>query len=117
MDNGFWIALLFVSVGTLCMRLLPLLWMQRHLLKQKSKGGLAAIPDWLTVLGPLMIAAMLGVSLVPATPSLFTWLATILGAFSALMAWLWTKSLGWPVLAGVSTYGVVIVLARITIGG
>lgn len=116
MDNGFWLALLLVSAGTLCMRFLPLLWMQRHLLKQKSKGGLAAIPDWLSVLGPLMIAAMLGVSLVPAAAGWSAWFATLLGALSALMAWLWTKSLGWPVLAGVSCYGVVILLARITTG-
>ncbi|MEE2024823.1 MULTISPECIES: AzlD domain-containing protein [Alkalimonas] len=117
MDNGFWLALLLVSAGTLGMRFLPLLWMQRHLLKQKSQGGLASIPGWLSVLGPLMIAAMLGVSLVPATADWSTWLATLLGALSAFMVWLWTKSLGWPVLAGVSSYGLVILLVRISTGG
>lgn len=110
MDNGWWLTLLLASTGTLAMRLLPLLWMQRHLLKQQSKEGLAAIPDWLSVLGPLMIAAMLGVSLVPGTPGIAEWLATALGAMAALLAWLWTKSLGWPVVAGVTLYGLVIVL-------
>lgn len=112
MDNNWWLTLLLASAGTLALRLLPLLWMQRHLLKQQSREGLAAIPDWLSVLGPLMIAAMLGVSLVPGTPGIAAWLATALGAAAALLAWLWTKSLGWPVVAGVTLYGLVIVLAR-----
>lgn len=111
MDNSLWITLLLASIGTLLLRLLPLLWMQRHLLKQKRKDDLTIIPHWLSVLGPLMIAAMLGVSLVPSSVSASAWWATGLGSLAALFAWLWTKSLGWPVLAGVSMYGAVIVVA------
>jgi branched-subunit amino acid transport protein len=111
-ENNWWLTLLLASAGTLLMRLLPLLWMQRHLLKQQSSEGLAAIPDWLSVLGPLMIAAMLGVSLVPGTPGIAAWLATALGTVASLLAWRWTKSIGWPVVAGVTLYGLVTVLAR-----
>lgn len=113
MDDDLWMILLLASVGTLLLRLVPLLWMQRHLRKQKSKEGVAAIPDWLSVLGPLMIAAMLGVSLVPGAPGVSAWLATALGSAAALLAWFRTKSLGWPVLAGVSVYGAVILMVTL----
>jgi branched-subunit amino acid transport protein len=65
------------------------------------------MPKWLGVLGPVMIAAMLGVSLVPETASLNSWLATFVGVSFTLLVWSRTKSLGWPVLMGVAAFGAV----------
>lgn len=111
MDNAIWAALLVCALGTFLMRALPLVWMQRHLVQRKTKSAVEAMPTWLSVLGPLMIAAMFGVSLVPGKASPASWLATALGALVTLIAWRMTKSLGWPVFAGVAIYGAVIFLA------
>lgn len=112
MDSNLWIALLATAIGTLLMRALPLLWMQRHLVRKQASNSLDAMPTWLTVLGPLMIAAMFGVSLVPSTSSNEAWLATAIGVFSTYLVWKRTNSLGWPVFAGVAVYGGIILLAN-----
>ncbi|MFC6632438.1 AzlD domain-containing protein [Microbulbifer taiwanensis] len=113
MDSAIWIALLATAAGTLFMRALPLLWMQRHLDRQNDKSTVEAMPVWLSVLGPTMIAAMFGVSLVPTTATPASWLATACGVLVTLFVWYRTRSLGWPVFAGVGTYGAVIFLANI----
>lgn len=110
MDSERWIALLAVATGTLMMRALPLLWMRRHLVRKQAANSLDAMPTWLTVLGPLMIAAMFGVSLVPSTSSLTTWCATGIGGLVTYLVWRRTNALGWPVFAGVVAYGAVILL-------
>lgn len=109
MDSALWLAVLVSAAGTLLMRLLPLLWMQRRL---NRSDGLDAMPQWLGILGPLMIAAVLGVSLVPANNSASSWLATAIGALVTVLVWWRLRSLGWPVVAGVAAYGVVVVMAR-----
>ncbi|MCQ3829720.1 AzlD domain-containing protein [Microbulbifer elongatus] len=111
MDNTLWLALLITAVGTLMLRALPLLWMRRHLIRKQSANSLEAMPSWLTVLGPLMIAAMFGMSLMPATPNPVTWWATAIGILATYLVWRRTCSLGWPVFAGVAVYGAIVVLA------
>ncbi|WP_226661562.1 AzlD domain-containing protein [Microbulbifer aggregans] len=112
MDSGIWVALIVTAVGTFLMRSLPMVWMQRHLVRRKAKNTMDAMPIWLGVLGPLMIAAMFGVSLVPAKASLASWTATALGVLVTLIVARRTGSLGWPIVAGVATYGGVILLAN-----
>lgn len=115
MDNSLWLLMLGCALGTYLLRLLPLLWMQRHLLQKNSNSDTnnQAMPSWLTVLAPTMIAAMFGVSLVPAHSDLSTWLATFLGGLCTLLVWRRTRSLGWPVCAGVAAYGLVVLLFTI----
>ena len=110
MDSQLWIALLATALGTFLMRALPLLWMRRHLVRKQASNSLDAMPTWLTVLGPLMIAAMFGVSLVPASETRAAWLATVIGVLATYLVWKKTNSLGWPVFAGVAVYGLAIVV-------
>ncbi|MDN3523315.1 AzlD domain-containing protein [Halomonas ramblicola] len=111
MSNALWLAVLASAAGTLLMRLLPLLWMRRRLERlDDGDDGLEAMPQWLGILGPLMIAAVLGVSLVPATLDARSWLATAVGVAATLLVWYRLRSLGWPVAAGVAAYGVVVTL-------
>jgi branched-subunit amino acid transport protein len=65
------------------------------------------MPVWLTVLGPAMIAAMLGVSLVPGSFTIGAAVASVTAVVLTLLVWRRTRSLGWPVLVGVMTYGAV----------
>ncbi|MBD3896936.1 AzlD domain-containing protein [Halomonas sp. ML-15] len=111
MSNALWLAMLATALGTLLMRLLPLLWMRRRLARlDADDDGLDAMPQWLGILGPLMIAAVLGVSLVPTTTDATSWLATAIGVIATLAVWWRLRSLGWPIAAGVATYGVVMLL-------
>ena len=111
MSNTLWLAMLATALGTLLMRLLPLLWMRLRLARlDDDDDGLDAMPQWLGILGPLMIAAVLGVSLVPITSDTTSWLATAIGVAATLAVWWKLRSLGWPVAAGVAAYGVVMLL-------
>lgn len=110
MNDQLFIAMILIAIGTFLMRLLPMLWMSRHM-RAKSANGIEHTPLWLSILGPTMIAAMFGTSLIPSTPSLSAWLATLLGCISTIIFWYWKRSLGLPVFAGVLIYGVVIYLA------
>lgn len=111
MTTELWGAVAVAAVGTLLLRLLPLVWMQRHLGRKDGQGGSASMPGWLGVLGPVMIAAMLGVSLVPSANTLNAWLATVVGVGATLFVWCRTRSLGWPVVWGVAAFGVVRLLS------
>ncbi|SDM18734.1 Branched-chain amino acid transport protein (AzlD) [Franzmannia pantelleriensis] len=110
MSNALWLAVLASAAGTLLMRLLPLLWMRRRLARLDGDERLDAMPQWLSILGPMMIAAVLGVSLVPATNDATSWLATAIGVAATLVVWWRMRSLGWPIAAGVAAYGAVVVL-------
>lgn len=110
MANEVWLAMAICAVGTFLLRVIPMLWMKRHLIRQSAAAAEAPMPVWLTVLAPTMIAAMFGVSLVPANQSIGTWLATAIGILSTLLVWRRTRSLGWPVCIGVLMFGVVEVL-------
>ena len=107
MAGELWVAVMVAAAGTFLMRLLPLVWMQRRLAREDSQGATAAMPKWLGVLGPVMIAAMLGASLVPVAGTLNAWVATAVGGCVTLMVWRKTRSLGWPVVWGVVAFGVV----------
>lgn len=110
MSSAMWIAVIICALGTLLMRVVPFLWMQRRL---GSATGMNAMPQWLVILGPMMIAAVLGVSIVPVNPSAISWLATAIGLSVTLMVWRRLRSLGWPVAAGVAVFGAVEVAAAL----
>ncbi|EWG98770.1 AzlD domain-containing protein [Halomonas sp. BC04] len=116
MSNALWLAVLASAAGTLLMRVLPLLWMRRRLARLDGDERLDAMPQWLGILGPLMIAAVLGVSLVPTTTGAISWLATAIGVAATLAVWWRLRSLGWPIAAGVAAYGVVVMLAGLATG-
>lgn len=104
MSTGLWLAVIASALGTLLIRVVPFLWMQRRL---GSETGLNGIPQWISILGPLMIAAVLGVSIVPVNPSAASWIATAIGLCVTFLVWRRIRSMGWPVAAGVAVYGVV----------
>ncbi|MDR5899687.1 AzlD domain-containing protein [Halomonas vilamensis] len=108
MSTALWLAVVASALGTLLMRVVPFLWMQRRL---NSESGLNNMPQWLGILGPLMIAAVLGVSIVPVNPSVVSWIATAIGLAVTLLVWSRTRSLGWPVAAGVAGFGMVEIAA------
>lgn len=112
MSNALWLAVLASALGTYLIRVLPLLWMRRRL-RRFGDDDMDAMPQWLGILGPLMIAALLGVSLVPRHPDATAWLATAIGVAITLLVWYRKRSLGWPVAAGVAAYGMVVILAGI----
>nr|WP_300310559.1 AzlD domain-containing protein [Halomonas sp.] len=109
MSGELWVAVLVTALGTLAMRMLPLLWMRKRL-RQQANSDVDALPQWLGILGPLMIAAVLGVSLIPQQPDTTSWSATLLGCIVTFGVWYRSRSLGWPVAAGVATFGMVIVV-------
>ncbi|WP_136247863.1 AzlD domain-containing protein [Halomonas borealis] len=113
MNSALWIAVLASALGTLLLRLVPLLWMRRRLRKLDGEEGVDAMPQWLTILGPLMIAAVLGVSLVPHRLDAIGWLASASGVLVTLGVWYRLRSLGWPVVAGVAAFGAVVILASL----
>lgn len=132
MSDDLWLVIALIAVGTFAIRAVPLLWMRRHLQRRHLARGpqrmpaneaegasdatepteaAASIPGWLSILAPLMIAAMFGVSVVPAAiDSGSAWLASISGVVATLLTWRRTRSLGWPVFTGVLVYGLVVVL-------
>ncbi|WP_251978695.1 AzlD domain-containing protein [Salinicola avicenniae] len=110
MSLSLWLGLLAAALGTYLIRLLPLWWMQRRLKRRDPQSRVDAMPEWLAVLGPMMIAAVLGVSLVPKTADASGWLATLFGLVATWLVWRRTRSLGLPVAAGVAIFGVAIVM-------
>ncbi|GHB24045.1 AzlD domain-containing protein [Salinicola rhizosphaerae] len=115
MSLELWIGTLVAALGTYLIRLLPLLWMQRRMKSSDRGEGPEAMPQWLVILGPMMIAAVLGVSLVPRTPDAAGWGATVIGLGVTLAVWWRTRSLGWPVVAGVLAFGGVVIAARMVV--
>lgn len=111
MQADIWAAIIVVAIGTYALRVGPLLWTQRHLNKHNTNNSEARLPTWLSVLGPLMIAAMLGASLIPKVPSLSSWIATALGTVVTTIVWYRYKTLGLPVFCGVISFGLTFVLA------
>lgn len=105
MNTELWLVLLSIAVGTYLIRALPYLWMRQKLSKQKNEDTLANMPTWLTVLGPTMIAAMFGTSLVPTQLDLMSWGVTALGVLTTFLIWTRTRSMGWPILGGVLIFG------------
>lgn len=106
MSTELWVAVISIGLGTFALRLFPLLWMRHYVEKHADKEALDAIPHWLSILGPLMIAAMLGVSLVPSQQGFLPWLMIMFGCLATTMTWKYTRSIGLPVCAGVLLFGI-----------
>ena len=113
MHVDIWIAIVVAAIGTYALRVVPLLWTQRHFNKHKANNTEARLPTWLSVLGPLMIAAMLGASLIPKAPSAASWIATAIGTVVTVLVWRKFKSLGLPVFCGVLSFGVALGIALV----
>ena len=113
MHVDIWIAIVVAAIGTYALRVVPLLWTQRHFNKHKANNTEARLPTWLSVLGPLMIAAMLGASLIPKVPSAASWIATAIGTVVTVVVWRKFKSLGLPVFCGVLSFGVAFGIALV----
>ena len=113
MHVDIWIAIVVAAIGTYALRVVPLLWTQRHFNKHKANNTEARLPTWLSVLGPLMIAAMLGTSLIPKAPSAASWIATAIGTVVTVLVWRKFKSLGLPVFCGVLSFGVAFGIALV----
>ncbi|WP_137170128.1 AzlD domain-containing protein [Marinomonas sp. FW-1] len=106
MGMSMWLALVSIAIGTYLIRLLPYIWMKRSLAKRQTEDGIGSMPTWLTILGPTMIAAMFGTSLVPTHPDILAWLATGVGVLVTYGVWTRTHSMGLPILCGVVAFGV-----------
>ncbi len=113
MHVDIWIAIVVAAIGTYALRVVPLLWTQRHFNKHKANNTEARLPTWLSVLGPLMIAAILGASLIPKAPSAASWIATAIGTVVTVLVWRKFKSLGLPVFCGVLSFGVAFGIALV----
>lgn len=110
MEYEIWMAIIVCAVGTFAMRALPLLWMQRRLAKADGKSN-NTLPQWLSILGPLMIAAMCGASLIPVREDWVGILSTCTGITATMLAWVRFKSLGKPVFIGVLSFGLTTVFS------
>ncbi|GGF80415.1 AzlD domain-containing protein [Alteromonas lipolytica] len=106
MEANSWIVILLCSVGTFAIRALPLIWTRRHLARQNNNED-KTLPTWLGLLGPLMIAAMFGVSLVPVRHDWIGAVATLAGCITTFVAWYRSRTLGKPVFLGVVVFGLV----------
>ncbi|KZZ45167.1 branched-chain amino acid ABC transporter [Thalassolituus sp. HI0120] len=107
MTDVMWVALAITAAGTFAMRAIPLVWMQRHLSQAQhdSNDSVDGMPTWLGVVGPCVVAALAGSSMVPATQTATTWLATMIGVIVTLLVWYTKRSMGLPILAGVGAFG------------
>jgi len=110
-----WLALVSIAIGTYLIRLLPYMWMKRSLAKRQTEDGVGSMPTWLTILGPTMIAAMFGTSLVPAHSDVMSWFATGVGILVTFGVWTRTRSMGLPILCGVVAFGVIRLLLPVSL--
>ena len=110
MSIAIWWAAGATALGTLLIRMLPLYLMQQRLRRTSKTDGEMTIPTWPGVLAPLMIAALLGVSLIPQPANAVSWVSTLVGSLITLSVWYRTRSLGLPVAAGVAAYALVLMI-------
>ncbi|MCM2972614.1 AzlD domain-containing protein [Larsenimonas suaedae] len=96
-------AIVVTALGTWAMRALPLLWMQRRRDSSADPTG-ATPPIWLVRLGPLLIAGLLGTSLVPTSLDAAHLVPVALGLAATIVCWAWVRGLGWPIMAGVAAF-------------
>ncbi|ART62140.1 AzlD domain-containing protein [Kushneria marisflavi] len=110
MNSAVWWAACATAVGTLLIRMLPLYLMQRRLSRSSDTEGKVTIPAWPSILAPLMIAALLGVSLAPQPVNAVSWVSTLIASLVTLTLWYKTRTLGLPVAAGVAAYAPVLLI-------
>ncbi|WP_299262033.1 AzlD domain-containing protein [uncultured Kushneria sp.] len=110
MNSAIWWTAAATAVGTLLIRMLPLYWMQRRMSCASDIERERPLPTWPGVLAPLMIAALLGLSLVPQPTSALGWSSTAAGSLATLCLWYKTRTLGLPVAAGVAAYTLVLLI-------
>lgn len=107
MTLDIWSAILVCALGTFAMRLFPLIWMQIHLAKKaKQNSATNNTPVWISVLGPVMIAAMFGASLMPVRADWIGAASTVIAVIATLICWQRYRTLGKPVFCGVFVFGV-----------
>ena len=100
-------AIFVCAIGTFAMRCIPLIWMRRHLEKQQQTDQEVVPPVWLGLIGSLMIAGMLGSSLVPVRGDWVGALSTLVGVIVTIVVWFRFRSLGLPVFLGVLAFGII----------
>lgn len=110
MNESVWLTLFVIAVGTFLIRTVPLQIMFRRLKKSDSINTSKQIPVVLSIMGPAMIAAMLGSSLIPSKPSFVSLTATLAGIIVTLATYYKFRTLSVPVLLGVVGYSVVILI-------
>ncbi|WP_445619209.1 AzlD domain-containing protein [Kushneria sp. Sum13] len=110
MNGAIWWAAAATAVGTLLIRMLPLYVMQRRMSRASDIERERPLPKWPGVLAPLMIAALLGLSLAPHPSSALGWSSTAAGSLATLCLWYKTRTLGMPVAAGVAAYTLVLLI-------
>ena len=106
------IAILVCALGTFAMRCVPLIWMRRHIEKQQKTKQEVVTPVWLGLIGSLMIAGMLGTSLVPMRVDWVGALSTLAGVIITIVVWSRYRSLGLPVFLGVLGFGLVALIFK-----
>lgn len=104
-EIGF--AIFACALGTFAMRCIPLIWMHKHLDKQQQTEQKVTTPVWLGLIGSLMIAGMLGASLVPTRVDWVGGLSTLVGVVVTIASWYRFRSLGLPVFLGVLAFGII----------
>ncbi|SPJ33619.1 AzlD domain-containing protein [Kushneria phyllosphaerae] len=104
MNGAIWWAAAATAVGTFLIRMLPLYVMQRCMSRVSDIERERQLPEWPGVLAPLMIAALLGLSLPPHPSSALGWSSMVVGSLATLCLWYKTRTLGLPVAAGVAAY-------------
>ena len=113
MSHEALLAVIFLGIATYLSRLLPYLWMRKRL--NSSQGTVnqeERIPQSIRVLGPIMIAAMFGMSLLPQEPKTPSLLAAPVACFFIFYIWKKKKSLIFPILGGVASYGLTLFILR-----
>lgn len=110
MNSAIWWAAVATAVGTLLIRMLPLYLVQWRLSRAFDIERERPLPAWPGVLAPLMIAALLGLSLAPQPGSALGWSSTVVGSIATLCLWYKTRTLGLPVAAGVAAYTLMLLI-------
>lgn len=101
MDKSSWLALFVIAIGTFLMRAGPLQLIFHRFKQSTSSNSRNQIPFVFSIMGPAVIAALLGTSLMPSTPSFQSWAATFVGILVTLIVYYKIRTLSLPIFFGV----------------